>query len=219
LRRIGQAAKVAGVADASYRILKRLIDVVVSAMALVVLAVPMLIIDILVRRESPGEAIFRQRRVGWRGRPFVMLKFRTMRSGVDPYGRSPHESGDPRLTRMGRWLRKRSLDELPQLLNVLAGQMSLVGPRPLYERQARRWSGLQRRRLEVKPGLTGYAQVGGRAALTHEEKIELDVYYVEHRSIRLDLKICGQTLVDLFRRGDNVYEQRYSRDEEYEDQG
>ena len=151
------------------------------------------------------------------GKSFTMLKFRSMRAGVDPYGGSPHDGADPRLTRLGRWLRETSLDELPQLMNVLAGQMSLVGPRPLYERQAQQWDARQRRRLDVRPGLTGYSQAYGRAGLTHEEKIELDLFYVDNRTIRLDLRIILRTLMNMVGRRGEIYEQRYSRDKERED--
>jgi len=194
---------------------KRAFDIVASLLGLALLGIPMLLVAAAIRAGSPGAAIFRQRRAGWRGRPFTMLKFRTMRADVDPYGGSPHSGEDPRLTKLGRWLREKSLDELPQLLNVLAGQMSLVGPRPLYERQAEQWNERQRRRLEVRPGLTGYAQVYGRAELTHEEKIEMDVEYVEKKSICLDLKIILKTFSSAFG-GRAVYEQQYSRDKEHE---
>jgi len=197
--------------------MKRLGDILASILALLVLAVPMLIIALLIRLGSKGPAIFKQRRVGRRGRPFTMLKYRTMRQGVDPFGQSPHGADDPRLTRLGRWLRETSLDELPQLLNVLVGQMSLVGPRPLYERQAEKWTARQRKRLDVRPGLTGYAQAYGRASLTHEEKIEMDVHYVENRSLHMDVKIIFRTARNMLagnRAG--IYEQRYSSEKEYE---
>lgn len=195
---------------------KRVFDIMAALAALAVLGPPMVAIGVAIRLGSPGPAIFRQRRAGWRGRPFTMLKFRTMRADVDPYGASPHAAGDSRLTPLGRWLRQVSLDELPQLLNVLAGQMSLVGPRPLYERQAALWNDRQRRRLEVRPGLTGYAQAYGRAAMTHEEKIEMDVQYVQRRSFWLDMKIILRTLANLLGGKGGVYEQRYSKDQEYE---
>ncbi len=198
--------------------LKRLFDILSSLLALAVLGVPMLVIALAIRLGSTGAAIFRQRRAGRGGRPFTMLKFRTMRAEADPYGASPHGADDPRLTRLGRFLRETSLDELPQLLNVLAGQMSLVGPRPLYERQAAEWNPPQRRRLEVRPGVTGYAQAYGRAGLTIEEKIEMDLYYVEHRSFWLDLRILLRTAANLLTGGgEGIYESRYSRDAEYED--
>ncbi len=153
--------------------MKRVFDIVVALLLVVALGPLMGLIAVAIRLGSPGRAIFRQRRAGRGGKPFVMLKFRTMRTDVDPYGHSPHSAEDQRLTKLGRRLRETSLDELPQLFNVLAGQMSIVGPRPLYERQAARWDERQRRRLEVRPGITGYAQVYGRGELTHEDKIEL----------------------------------------------
>lgn len=196
--------------------MKRLTDVILSALALVVLALPMVIIAIALRLESRGAAIFRQRRAGWRGRPFTMLKFRTMRVDADPYGVSPHSGDDPRLTRLGKFLRETSLDELPQLLNVLRGDMSLVGPRPLYERQAQQWDQRQRHRMDVRPGLTGYAQAYGRGSITIEDKIEMDLYYVEHQGMWLDWRILFRTLLNVFTGRGDVYEQRYSRDRERE---
>ena len=193
--------------------MKRAFDIVVGLLAVVILSPVMLGIALAIRLKSRAPALFKQRRAGRRGRPFNMLKFRTMRPDVAPYGPSPRAGDDARLTRFGRVLREMSLDELPQLFNVLAGQMSLVGPRPLYERQAAKWSERQRRRLEVRPGITGYAQAYGRAGLTHEEKIELDLYYVDKRSLRLDLKIIIRTVANVFTGGGEVYEQRYSRDE------
>jgi lipopolysaccharide/colanic/teichoic acid biosynthesis glycosyltransferase len=197
--------------------MKRVADILLSLVATVVLAAPMLLIAAAVRLESPGPAIFRQRRAGWRGRPFVMLKFRSMRSDAEPYGVSPHSGADRRLTRIGRLLRETSLDELPQLLNVLRGDMSLVGPRPLYERQAAEWNDQQRRRLDVRPGLTGYAQAYGRGDLPIEDKIEMDVHYVDHRTFWMDVRIVFRTAWNMiFRRGNDVYEKRYSRDKERE---
>ena len=196
--------------------LKRAFDILVSLVALVILAVPMLLIALLIRLESRGWCIFAQRRAGRGGKPFTMLKFRTMRSGVDSYGGSPRSPEDPRLTRVGRFLRETSLDELPQLLNVLAGQMSLVGPRPLYERQAAEWDERQRRRLDVRPGLTGYAQAYGRGRVTIEEKIEMDLYYLEHRGFRLDLRVLLRTGANLLANRGEIYEHRYSRDKQRE---
>lgn len=191
--------------------IKRLMDILLSFIAIVILGVPMLIIALAVRLTSRGPAIFRQRRAGRNGTPFTILKFRTMRSDADPYGGSPQSAGDSRLTPIGAFLRETSLDELPQLFNILLGQMSLVGPRPLYERQAAVWNERQRRRIEVRPGLSGYAQAYGRGGMTHEEKIELDVHYVENRSFLLDGRIIFRTMTNLFRRRTDVYEQRYSR--------
>lgn len=196
---------------------KRLIDIAGSVTGLVIFALPMLIIALIIRIESRGPAIFRQRRAGWRGKPFTIWKFRTMRSGVDPYGHSPHGGDDPRLTRFGRFLRETGFDELPQLFNVLAGAMSLVGPRPLYERQAEQWDDNQRRRLDVRPGIAGYAQAYGRGLLPIEDKIDMDLYYVDSRSIALDVKIICRTICNVFSRRGDVYEARYSHDREYED--
>lgn len=195
--------------------MKRIFDIAASAIAMLLLCPLLVLIAVVVRIESSGHPIFSQRRAGWRGKPFTMLKFRTMRTDVDPYGPSPHNGQDPRLTRVGRFLRERSLDELPQLLNVLVGDMSLVGPRPLYERQAALWDDRQKRRLDVRPGLTGYAQVYGRGRATHEEKIELDLTYIDSRSFMLDLKLICQTFTGALT-GKQVYEQRYSRDKERE---
>ena len=196
--------------------IKRLFDVLMSLVALAILALPMLLIALAVRLESRGAILFRQRRAGWRGKPFVMWKVRTMRSDVEPYGSSPHSGRDPRLTKTGRLLRETSLDELPQLFNVLRGTMSLVGPRPLYERQAAQWDPRQRRRLDVRPGITGYAQAYGRGALPIEDKIELDLHYVDHASVWLDVRIICRTFCNVFSRRGEVYEERYSREKEYE---
>jgi lipopolysaccharide/colanic/teichoic acid biosynthesis glycosyltransferase len=202
---------------ATYELAKRAFDVCVSLLALSVLGPAMIVIALAVRLTSPGPAIFRQRRAGWRGRPFEIWKFRTMRSDTDAYGGSPRGAEDPRLTAIGRRLRETSLDELPQLLNVLAGRMSLVGPRPLYERQAELWDDRQRHRLDVRPGITGYAQAYGRAAMMIEDKIEFDLYYVRNRSFVLDLAILCRTVANVWvRRGGDVYEKRYSRTSERE---
>ncbi|MFP4052557.1 MAG: sugar transferase [Phycisphaerae bacterium] len=196
--------------------LKRAFDIAVSAVALAVLAAPMIAIAVAIRLESRGRAIFRQRRAGWKGRSFVMLKFRTMRTDADPYGHSPHSGEDPRLTKVGRFLREKSLDELPQLWNVLVGEMSLVGPRPLYERQADEWNSEQRRRLDVRPGITGYAQACARASIPIEDKIEMDLHYVDHRSFAWDLRIIGRTVLNALRGAGEVYEKQYSRQSQYE---
>jgi len=194
---------------------RRIVDILISLAALAAGALPGLLIAIAIRRESPGGAIFRQRRVGLNGKCFDMLKFRTMRSDADPYGDSPNSGQDSRLTRVGRFLRETSLDELPQLVNVLAGQMTLIGPRPLYERQAALWTARQRRRLEVKPGLTGFAQVYGRGSLTHERKIDLDVYYVDNQGFGMDLRIIFRTIADLFLTGrSEIYERQCRRAQE-----
>ena len=182
------------------RATKRVLDVVVAATALVALSWLFVALWLAIRLTSGRPVIFSQERAGRDMRPFVFHKFRTMRTDVDPYGISPTAGSDARLTPLGRRLRETSLDELPQLWNVLKGDMSLVGPRPLYMSQAREFTARQRRRLEVKPGLTGLAQVAGRGELPHEEKLELDVQYVENASLRLDLKLIFRTFAQVFRR-------------------
>ena len=187
------------------RAAKRIIDVVASALALAVGWPGFLVIAILIRRESPGPALFRQERAGRGMKPFMMYKFRTMRTDVDPFGVSPQSADDARLTRIGRRLRESSLDELPQLWNILRGDMSLVGPRPLYMAQAREFTERERRRLEVRPGLTGLAQIQGRGELPHKEKLEIDVQYVERQGLGLDLRILWRSFTRFFRRHD-VYQ-------------
>jgi len=184
-------------------------DRYVALAALLVVGPVLLLLAWLVRRDR-HPALFRQTRAGLGGRPFTLLKLRTMRPDADPFGDSPQSGQDPRLTRIGRWLRETSLDELPQLVNVLRGEMSLVGPRPLYMQQIQEWDTRQRRRLLVKPGLTGLAQLRGRGGLTLEEKLEWDVRYVETISLRTDLSILLQTFLSLWKRA-GIYEVRYSR--------
>ena len=193
-----------------YAIITRLIDILGAAIGLVLFTVPMAVIAATIKFDSPGPAVFRQKRVCQSGEFFTFFKFRTMRSDVDPYGFSPSNQDDPRLTRIGRFLRKYSLDELPQLINVLEGKMSLVGPRPLLPWQYEQWTDHQKRRLEVKPGLTGWAQVHGRGALTHEDKIELDIWYVDNASVPLDLKLILKTITQAIK-GQDILEVQYSR--------
>ena len=144
--------------------------------------------------------------------PFVFYKFRTMRADADPFGPSPKSGEDPRLTKVGRFLREYSLDELPQLFNVLKGDMSIVGPRPLYVSQMAEWNERQKKRLLVKPGLTGLAQISGRGGLTREQKLELDVKYVETADFSTDIKIILATIAQVFGRK-SIYERRYSETE------
>ena len=190
--------------------LKRCVDLCLSLVALVLLLPIFALIAGLIRRDSRGPAVFRQERAGLRGRPFQFYKFRTMRLDADPYGASPKSGSDPRLTRLGRFLRETSLDELPQLVNILKGDMSLVGPRPLYVAQISEWNERQKQRLLVKPGLTGLAQTSGRGELTREEKLELDVCYVETAGLWLDLKIVLATAAQVLGRR-AIYESQYSR--------
>ena len=174
--------------------MSRALDVVLATAGLIVAAPVLAVAMIAIRLGSPGPAIYRQRRVGRDGREFDLLKLRTMVQGSDPVGiGSAIEPGDPRITRAGAPLRRLSLDELPNLVNVLRGEMAIVGPRPTIPAQVEAYSERQRRRLEVKPGLTGWAQINGRASLPWEDRIELDVWYVEHRSLALDLRILART--------------------------
>jgi len=172
----------------------RALDVVVSA-TLLVLTSPLLAVAALaVRLESRGPVFYRQRRVGRGGEPFELWKLRTMVPGAESMGAGLYVlEGDPRITRTGRLLRRFSLDELPNLVNVLRGDMALVGPRPTVQEQVDRYTDRQRRRLDVKPGITGWAQINGRTSLPWPERIELDVWYVENRSLRLDLRILLKT--------------------------
>ncbi len=176
--------------------IRRAIDIVFSALALL-LCLPLLLIAVLaIRLTSRGPAIFRQRRSGLYGVQFDMLKLRTMVDGAEHIGAGlAVNSGDPRITRVGSFLRRTSLDELPNLLNVLRGEMTLVGPRPTLPAQVAQYTARQHGRLSVKPGITGWAQINGRASLAWSERIELDLYYVEHRSLLLDLKILLRTPV------------------------
>ena len=175
-------------------VVRRAIDIAVSATALVLTAPLVAVAMLAIRLETPGEAIYRQRRVGLRGREFEVLKLRTMVSGAEHEGAGlAIDARDERITRVGSVLRRTSLDELPNLLNVLRGEMSLIGPRPTLPHQVAQYSERQRGRLEIRPGITGWAQVNGRAALPWSERIELDLYYIEHRSWRLDLEILRRT--------------------------
>jgi len=176
-------------------VLRRATDIVVSSAALA-LASPLLAAAMIaIRLESAGPVIFRQRRSGLRGHPFDVLKLRTMVQGAEHIGAGlAINEDDPRITRTGELLRRTSLDELPNLWNVLRGEMSLIGPRPTLPVQVAQYTPRQRRRLEIKPGITGWAQVNGRASLPWPERIELDLYYIEHRSLLLDLKILWRTL-------------------------
>ncbi len=163
------------------------------------------LLAIAIRLESPGDPIYRQTRVGRDGERFEIFKLRTMVSGAEFTGAGlAIAQGDDRITRVGRLLRRYSLDELPQLINVLRGEMAIVGPRPTLEGQVRQYTPRQRGRLAVKPGITGWAQVNGRAALPWPERIELDLWYVQHRSLALDLMILRRT-VGLVFSGSGIY--------------
>jgi lipopolysaccharide/colanic/teichoic acid biosynthesis glycosyltransferase len=176
-------------------VIRRAIDILVSAVALL-LAAPLLAAAMLaIRLESRGRVLYSQRRAGLGGRPFDVLKLRTMVDGAEHIGAGlAIDADDPRVTRIGALLRRTSLDELPNLVNVLRGEMSLIGPRPTLPVQVEQYTARQRGRLAVKPGITGWAQVNGRASLPWAERIELDLYYIEHRSLGLDLKIALRTI-------------------------
>jgi lipopolysaccharide/colanic/teichoic acid biosynthesis glycosyltransferase len=174
--------------------IRRAIDIVVSAL-LLLLSLPLLLLAMLaIRLTSRGKAIYRQRRSGLHGVQFDMLKLRTMVDGAEHVGAGlAVNANDSRITRVGALLRRTSLDELPNLVNVLRGQMTLVGPRPTLPAQVAQYTARQHGRLAVKPGITGWAQINGRASLPWSERIELDLYYVENRSLLLDLRILLRT--------------------------
>jgi len=174
--------------------LTRPLDVLVAALLLAVTAPLVAVAAIAIRLESRGPVFYRQLRVGRYGEAFELWKLRTMVPGAETMGSGIYViEGDPRITRVGRLLRRFSLDELPNLVNVLRGEMAIVGPRPTVQEQVERYTDRQRRRLEVKPGITGWAQINGRTSLPWPDRIELDVWYVEHRSLRLDLRILLRT--------------------------
>jgi len=178
----------------------RVRDVVGAAVGLVVASPALAVAALGIKLEDRGPVLYRQRRVGLHGGEFELLKLRTMVVGAEQQGAGyAVNRGDPRITRVGRVLRRLSLDELPQLWNVVRGEMSLVGPRPTLRYQVEQYTPRQRRRLDVKPGLSGWAQVNGRASLPWDERIELDVWYVENRSPRVDLEILLRTPLALFR--------------------
>jgi lipopolysaccharide/colanic/teichoic acid biosynthesis glycosyltransferase len=172
--------------------MKRLFDLIVSIILLVLLCIPLLLLAVVIRLRLGSPVLFRQVRPGLHGRPFTMVKFRTM---TDARGADGHLLPDAqRLTRFGCLLRSTSLDELPELWNVLSGEMSLVGPRPLLMEYLPLYTPEQARRHEVRPGVTGWAQVNGRNALSWEDRFKLDVWYVDHRTFWLDLRILGMTV-------------------------
>jgi lipopolysaccharide/colanic/teichoic acid biosynthesis glycosyltransferase len=183
----------------------RALDLLVASLGLVVTAPLLALAAILIKLESRGPIFYRQRRVGLGGAPFELWKLRTMVPGAESMGAGIYVvEGDSRITRAGRLLRRFSLDELPNLINVVRGEMAIVGPRPTVQEQVDRYTDRQRRRLEVKPGITGWAQINGRTSLPWPERIELDVWYVEHRSLRLDLRILART-VRLLATGHGLY--------------
>jgi lipopolysaccharide/colanic/teichoic acid biosynthesis glycosyltransferase len=172
----------------------RVLDVALAALLLAITSPLFALAGLAIRLESRGPVFYRQLRVGRAGEQFQLWKLRTMVPGAEAMGAGLYVlEGDARITRVGRLLRRFSLDELPNLVNVLRGDMAIVGPRPTVQEQVDRYTDRQRRRLEVKPGITGWAQINGRTSLPWPERIELDVWYVEHRSLRLDLRILART--------------------------
>lgn len=185
--------------------LRRAVDVLVSAAALLAASPLLALAALAIRLESAGPILYRQRRSGLHGEEFEALKLRTMVHGAENIGAGLRiDAGDARVTRVGALLRRSSLDELPNLLNVLRGEMTLIGPRPTLPVQVAQYDERQRRRLDVKPGLTGWAQVNGRASLPWSRRIELDLYYIEHRSLRLDMLILWRT-VGMVLGGEGLY--------------
>jgi lipopolysaccharide/colanic/teichoic acid biosynthesis glycosyltransferase len=177
----------------------RALDVAGASVALTLASPVLAVAALAIKLEDRGPVLYRQRRVGKDGSEFELVKLRTMVPGAEKHGAGfAVNRGDPRITRMGRLLRRLSLDELPQLWNVVRGEMSLIGPRPTLQYQVDQYTPRQRRRLDVKPGITGWAQIHGRASLPWEERIELDVWYVENRSPRVDVKILLRTPLALF---------------------
>lgn len=181
-------------------LIKRPADFLLAVAGLVLLWPLMVVVAIALAISLGDNPFFTQERAGYRGRPFRLFKLRTMTNERDADGRLLPDAR--RLTRMGRFVRALSLDELPQLINVIRGDMSLVGPRPLHVRYLPRYSPRQARRHEVRPGITGWAQVNGRNALSWEQRFELDVYYVDHQRFIMDLKILGMTLMKVIKRAD-----------------
>ena len=179
--------------------MNRLADVALAGLGLVVASPLLALAALAVKLEDGGPVLFRQVRVGKDGKDFELLKLRSMSVGAEHLGAGfAVDRGDSRITRVGRFLRRTSIDELPQLWNVLRGEMSVIGPRPTLRYQVDRYTDRQRRRLEVRPGLTGLAQVNGRATLAWDDRIELDVWYVDNRSPLVDLKILLRTPLALF---------------------
>lgn len=178
--------------------IKRALDILGAAIGLMVFSPILIVVSLMIRREMGSPVLFRQTRPGRHGKPFQMIKFRTMRDAIDADGRPLPDA--ERLTKLGRFLRSSSIDELPELWNVLKGDMSLVGPRPLLMEYLPLYSPEQARRHEVRPGVTGWAQVNGRNAISWDEKFALDVWYVDNRSLWLDLKIIWLTIRKVIKR-------------------
>ena len=203
-REIYQVEQSAVVEKPVYQAVKRLFDVVVSALALLILGIPMLLLMPVIRADSPGPAIFRQERLGKGGKPFVIYKYRTMQMDAERDGPQWARAHDVRCTKLGRLLRRGHIDELPQLVNILKGDMSIVGPRPPLPKEVAQYSDWDWGRLAVRPGLTCYWQVSGRSNLSFDEWMRLDLKYIEEQGLWTDLRIIART-VGVVLRGDGAY--------------
>ena len=197
LSEVSQAHTITAISNPSpiYKIVKRVTDITGSFITLFLLSIPFLLIALAIKLDSKGPVFYRQKRAGKNGKSFSMIKFRTMLDGAERMGLGFEVTqNDSRITRVGRVLRAWSLDELPQLFNILKGEMSLVGPRPARLEQVERFTSEEKRRMLVKPGLTGWAQVNGRNLLSWKERIQLDLWYLDHESFCLNLKILLTTV-------------------------
>ena len=196
-----------GIARMYEKYVKRFLDILIALTALVVLAVPMLIVALIVKLESKGPAIFKQERLGRDGKVFKLLKFRSMCMDAEHTGSGVYSGkGDPRVTRVGRIIRATSIDELPQFINILKGDMSLIGPRPpltYHPWPLEEYTEQQRKMFSVRPGVTGWAQVNGRKGVEWHKRIDLNVWYVEHVSLWLDIKIFFMTFLKVLSNADN----------------
>ena len=180
---------------------KNCLDFLLSWIGIIILSPLIYLIGILIRIDSSGPIFFRQERIGKDGKPFISYKFRSMVDKAETLKRGrTTTANDSLITRVGKFLRDTSLDEIPQLFNVLKGEMSIVGPRPTLRYQVEAYDAFQRRRLKFKPGITGWAQINGRNSIPWEERIILDIWYIDHWSLMLDLKIMGRTLATIFKR-------------------
>ena len=177
---------------------KRIFDIFVSLVSLIILSPVFAVIGLIIKISDKGPVIFKHERAGKDAKPFIFYKFRTMKVNVDPYDQSPGSGDDPRLIKGGKFLREYSLDELPQLLNVLKGDMSIVGPRPLYMSQIRKFSEYHKKRFLLKPGITGFSQIYLRSELTSKQSLDIEVEYAEKQNFWLDIKIIFLTIGVVF---------------------
>lgn len=197
-------------------ILKRIFDFLGAFLGLIALSPLFFLVAILIKIDSPGPVFFRFERAGKNGKPFSPFKFRTMKEGAMKEGLGYNVSrDDERITKIGKFLRKWGIDELPQLINVLKGEMSLVGPRPTFVRQTEKYNNFEKKRLNMKPGLAGWALIYGRNSLSWEERIKYDVWYVENWSLWLDIKIIFKTFYLIFIRQEGVYGEGGINDDSY----